>query len=110
MEELIKRARTEALFRDVNERIAESAERFDADTTQFVCECSDPGCIDRVEATLEQYETVREDATTFLLVPGHEDGQIERVVAKHRRFNIVEKLDGVVARTVRGLDPRAEPA
>jgi hypothetical protein len=34
------KARTKALFRDVNERIAESAERFDASTTEFVCECA----------------------------------------------------------------------
>ena len=101
LEELIKRAHTEAVFRDVNERIAESAERFDSETTEFVCECADPSCADRVEATLEQYESVRDESTTFLLVPGHEDTQIERVV---------EKFDRVVARTVRRLDPRAEPA
>jgi transcription initiation factor TFIID subunit TAF12 len=110
VEELIKRARTEALFRDVNERIAESAERFDADETAFVCECADPACTDRIEASLEQYEQVREEATTFLLVPGHEDERIERVVETHRRFNIVEKFEGVVARTVTRLNPRAEPA
>jgi transcription initiation factor TFIID subunit TAF12 len=110
LEELIKRAQTEAVFRDVNERIAESAERFESETTEFVCECADPSCADRVEATLEQYESVRDEPTTFLLVPGHEDTQIERVVEKHRRFNIVEKFDRVVARTVRRLDPRAEPA
>ena len=43
----IRRARTEALFRDVNERIAESAERFSADSAEFVCECADPGCAHR---------------------------------------------------------------
>jgi transcription initiation factor TFIID subunit TAF12 len=107
---MVKRARTEALFRDVNERIAESAERFDADSTQFVCECADAGCTDRIEASLDQYESVREDPTTFLLIPGHEDPKIERVVEKHRRFNIVAKVEEVVARTVRRLDPRAEPA
>ena len=53
MEDMVKRARTEALFRDVNERIAESAERFDADSTQFVCECADAGCTDRIEASLD---------------------------------------------------------
>jgi hypothetical protein len=35
-DESVKRATTEALFRDVNERIAESAERFGADPTEFV--------------------------------------------------------------------------
>jgi hypothetical protein len=44
-------ARTESLFRDVNERIAESAERFDAPNAEFVCECSDQNCTERLEAT-----------------------------------------------------------
>ena len=46
-------ARTEALFRDVNERIAESAEGFDADHADFVCECGEQDCTERVPATLD---------------------------------------------------------
>ena len=49
-----RRATTEALFRDVNERIAESTERFDAGRTEFVCECSDPNCTHPVHATLAE--------------------------------------------------------
>jgi hypothetical protein len=37
----IRLAKTESLFRDVNERIAESAQRFDAEDAAFVCECAD---------------------------------------------------------------------
>jgi hypothetical protein len=105
-----RRAMTEALFRDVNERIAESAERFDAVRTEFVCECADPNCTHRVSASLAEYETVREDPTTFLLVPGHEEEDIERVVADRGRFRIVEKVQAVVRRTVVRLDPRNRPA
>jgi hypothetical protein len=32
-------AEIESLFRDVNEHIAETAERFDADRANFYCEC-----------------------------------------------------------------------
>jgi hypothetical protein len=106
----VKRARTEALFRDVNERIAESAQRFEADATQFVCECADPTCTDRVEATLDEYEDVRADATTFLLTPGHAHDDIERVVADRGGFHIVEKMQATVRATVRRLNPRAETA
>jgi hypothetical protein len=110
MEDKIQRARTEALFRDVNERIAESAERFDAESTEFVCECADASCAHRVEATLEEYEEVRADGTTFLLAPGHADGDIERVVEDRGSFQVVEKMHGVVRATVERLNPRAEPA
>ena len=109
MNEHERRATTEALFRDVNERIAESAERFDAEETDFVCECADPSCTHRVSASLEEYEEVREDPTTFLLVPGHEQGDIERVVSRRGRFHVVEKFQAAVRRTVIRLNPRRRP-
>jgi hypothetical protein len=107
----VRHARTEALFRDVNERIAETAERFSADTTEFVCECSDASCAERVPTSLETYEEVREDATQFLVAPGHEDDSIERVVERAPRYNIVAKVKNrVVADVVRRLNPRAAEA
>lgn len=110
MNELERRATTEALFRDVNERIAESAERFDATGTEFVCECADPNCTHRVEASLTEYEEVREEPTTFLVVPGHEQADIEHVVSDRGRFRIVDKVQAAVRRTVVRLDPRDRPA
>jgi hypothetical protein len=107
----LKIAHTEALFRDVNERISESAKRFSSHDADFVCECADPACAERVHATLEEYEQVRSDGTHFLLVPGHEDLEVERVVKRpHRRLAIVRKFDEIVARRVRRLDPRAGEA
>jgi hypothetical protein len=106
MDDKLKRARTEALFRDVNERIAESAQRFEADATQFVCECADPNCTHRLEATLDEYEEVRSDGATFMLAAGHEHIDIERVVDTRRHFNIVEKVQSTVRETVRRLNPR----
>jgi hypothetical protein len=100
----------EALFRDVNERIAESAERFEAERTEFICECSDPNCTHRVSASLDEYENVRSEPTTFLLVPGHEEEDIERVVSDRGRFRVVEKVQAAVRRTVVRLDPRNRPA
>jgi hypothetical protein len=108
-DENLAQARTEALFRDVNERIAESARRFDADETEFVCECSDPGCTHRLEASLDEYEDVRADGATFMLAPGHERGEIEEVREHRGRFVVVEKMQAAVRATVRRLDPRANP-
>ena len=110
MSEHERRATTEALFRDVNERIAESAERFDAERTEFVCECSDPNCTHRVPASLAEYEGVRAEPTTFLVVPGHEQGDIERVISDRGRYRIVDKVQSVVRRVVVRLDPRSGPA
>ncbi len=100
-------ARPESLFREVNERIAESAERFGADEAEFVCECSDPECAARLETTLEEYERVRADGATFLLVPGHEDTSVEAVVEREDEHAVVEKTDPKVAPVARELNPRS---
>jgi hypothetical protein len=110
VDDKVRRAHTESLFRDVNERIADSAERFEADSTQFVCECADPSCTHRVEATLNEYEAVRADGATFMLAPGHAHHDIERVVEDRGRFHIVEKMQKTVRATVQRLNPRATPA
>ena len=111
MEQLeVRMARTEALFRNVNERIAESAQRTDSGDAAFVCECADPDCTEQVEAPLDVYEDVRSDGTQFLLVPGHEEERIERVVRERRRYSVVRKVHRTVAAHVRRLDPRAGTA
>jgi hypothetical protein len=103
----MRAARTESLFRGVNERIAESAERFGADDASFVCECDDPRCTERIRATLDEYEDVRSDGAQFLIVDGHEDPAVERVVEEKPRFSLVEKIRPLVRQTVKQLDPRA---
>ena len=110
MENEVKRARTEALFRDVNERIAESAQRFEADSTQFVCECADPNCTHRLEVFLDEYEDVRADGATFMLAPGHAHKDIERVLEDRGRFHVVEKVQKKVRAIVQRLNPRTKPA
>ena len=102
-------AKTESLFRDVNERIAEASERFDADEAHFMCECADPECAERLEVSLGEYEQVRMNGTTFLLDPEHVKPEVERIVEHRGGYAIVQKIDAVVARIARQLNPRAEP-
>ena len=99
-------AKTEAVFREVNERINETAQRFASAEARFLCECGDADCTERVEATLDEYELVREDATHFLLRDGHEAPAIERVVRRRRGYAVVEKFHAAVRRVVRQRDPR----
>jgi hypothetical protein len=108
MQDEVRRARTEALFRDVNERIAETAGRFSSEAAEFVCECDDASCAERIPASLGAYDDVREDGTQFLLVPGHENDAIEKVVERTPRYSIVAKVKRrLVKETVQQLDPRA---
>jgi hypothetical protein len=110
-DERLRIARTESLFRDVNERIAETAERFDSGHATFVCECADAACTERVDVSLEDYERVRAEPTTFVLAPGHElDGKLERVVVERDGYRIVEKIERAIRDHVTRLDPRADAA
>jgi hypothetical protein len=103
----IAAARTEAIFREVNEAIAKTAVSFDASEADFVCECADPDCAHRVTASLESYEQVRSDGTHFMLVPGHEEPSVERVIDRTpATYWVVEKFSEVLSRNVRRLNPR----
>jgi uncharacterized protein YhfF len=105
-----RKARTESAFREVNERIAENALRFEAGSTEFICECDDPQCTARVEVTIEEYEQIRADGARFLLAPGHGDKSIEEVVERHNTFMIVEKVNATARALVRRLNPRGATA
>ncbi|NUR75465.1 MAG: hypothetical protein HOQ28_04155 [Thermoleophilia bacterium] len=100
-------ARTEAAFREVNEAIAKTAARFDAEETDFICECADPGCADRMTVELEDYEEVRSEPTRFLLAPGHHEPAVEQIVAREDDFEIVDKVAPDAATVARALNPRA---
>jgi hypothetical protein len=99
-------ARTESLFREVNERIAETADRFEAGEAQFVCECADPACTERIVAELDDYEDVRGDGARFMVANGHCDERIEQVVDEKGPYDVVEKDHPKVEPIVRDLDPR----
>ena len=103
-------ARTEAAFREVNETIAKTAARFEAGEADFICECADPQCAHRITIDLEQYEQVRQDPTHFMIAPGHDEPDIEHVVAREPGFRVVAKVGQTVGRIVRSLNPRTRPA
>lgn len=98
----------EALFREVNERVAEVAEQFLAGETpvNFSCECGDRACAEQIAMTLGEYEAVRAKATRFAVAPGHEIPDIERVVARHPNYLVVEKQDPDAEGVARETDPR----
>jgi hypothetical protein len=60
-----------------------------------------------VPAELDEYEAVRADGTHFLLAPGHEEPDVERVIDRGDDHVVVEKFRPSIARIVRRLNPRA---
>jgi hypothetical protein len=108
------RIRNETLFRTVNERMKEIDDRLDtfvvgapaADREEFFCECDRVECMARLPMTRAQYEAVRAHSVRFVVLPGHEDPEIEQVIETHAHFLVVEKFPGGPAETARETDPR----
>ncbi len=98
-------AKNEAVFRDVNERILDAAERFVAEGLEALCECANATCTSTLQITMTEYGTVRARGNRFAVIPGHEDPAFERVVEHNERFLVVEKR-GEAAEVARDLDPR----
>ena len=98
-------AKNEILFRQVNERLDDMATSW-SKTTDYLCECSDTSCVEIVELTNDEYERVRSRATLFVVVPGHERPEIEKVVEANEGFLFVEKV--VAVEEIIEVDPRSD--
>jgi hypothetical protein len=84
----------ETLFRDLNELIAGDASS-DEDRSSFICECANLNCQLRLKVTLEEYAGVRANKARFLVFPGHEKTEVEKIVGgSPPRYTVVEKIGG----------------
>jgi len=101
-------ARNENLFREINERVRQIASEHgpDAHPYEFYCECSNTDCTLRVELELPEYERVRAIGTRFLVAPGHNLPEIERIVEQAEGWWVIEK-EGAAGEFAAELDPRS---
>lgn len=96
----------ETLFREVNENIANLTGLIsETDHQLFICECSNTACAESLELTAAEYEAVRAHPTRFVVKPGHQLPQVERVIEGNGRFLVVEKI-GRAADIAQADDPR----
>jgi uncharacterized protein (DUF1499 family) len=86
-------AQNEDFFREVNDRINESAEAHGVDSHpyEFFCECSDPSCVERVLLTRAEYEHIRLEPTRFVVKKNHVVREIEHVVETVPDHMVIEK-------------------
>jgi ABC-type phosphate transport system ATPase subunit len=110
----MRAAKNQSLLREVNERIEElaagqSSSMFEAlrlaRTIDLACECMDETCTERVTLTVADYEAIRSNSNSFLVLPGHEVPDVEEVTRTEENYLVVSKL-GVGARVAEKLDPR----
>ena len=113
MTELSARAeragRNQALFREINERIETLNEAFGEilPSSEWVCECADDTCVERVVMSVADYERIRAHPARFPVLPGHEVPGVECIVEWHDDYVVVEKL-GEAKEIATSLDPRSD--
>lgn len=93
--------KTQSFFREINNRVAELAQRGDAAPPRFICECPSVDCGATVALALEVYETVRADPGRFIVLGGHEQAASDDVLERQGDCLIVRK---------RGIDADTGPA
>jgi hypothetical protein len=102
-------ARTQSLFRDVNERVMDINEAFSIAIAHadWICECADPACSERISLTMQEYEAVRASPIRFAIAPSAEHffDHLEVVIEKNDRFWVVEKT-GTAGELAAKVDPR----
>ena len=105
-------AMNQSRFREYNERIEpHNAVHHDPPYADWVCECATETCTAPARLTVAEYQAIRAHPARFLVAPGddHVVPDVERVVERHERYWVVEKL-GEAADISETLDQRARDA
>jgi hypothetical protein len=89
--ELIFKKRNDSIKNRVKELQSSYAETADI-PLQFMCECANEDCTEPITMTVAEYEVARLNNREFIIKPGHEQTDIEKVV-HHDGFVIVEKFE-----------------
>jgi len=91
--------RNEELMEQLNRRIERTLgeirdeEDEDADAPiAFLCECSQLDCRDRIHMAPSRFDRIHRDPDLFIVIPGHEILEVERVVDQEGDALIVRKL------------------
>jgi len=89
----VRAAQNELVFRAVNEQIVKMTDRFREQLREIdvVCECSNPTCVGTIRINVDAFAKVERTPGTFLILPGHEDTSVERVVDQLNGYLVVWK-------------------
>ena len=100
-------AKNESTFRKANEELEEKAAEFgfEEEGTPYLCECEEERCTNLVALTRTEYEAVRANPKSFVLVPGHQEAD-DIVLREEAGFIVIEKI-GEEGKLVAEQDPRA---
>jgi hypothetical protein len=71
-------------IREINERFGHGMGSYD-----ILCECGRGGCLQRIEIPVSAYAEVRADDHRYLVAPGHEWSQADKIVGGGSTYSVV---------------------
>ena len=80
--------RTQLVFREVNNRIAEATAEYREPGTAFLCECGRGDCVEVIALDLGEYGELRADERLFLVASGHVVEGVDELVEKRDRYDL----------------------
>jgi hypothetical protein len=89
-ERRIEAAATQAVFREVNERVHMLQQEWGTPEVDFICECADAMCSGALHVPTADYERVRSNPLHFVVIPEHLVGGAELLVERGAGYWIVE--------------------
>jgi hypothetical protein len=78
-------------FRSANKGLSEAVSVEPETRVPFLCECSDFGCLGRIEATLGEFEEAHAEDMRYFILPGHPRVEGEEIVSENGRYEVVSK-------------------
>jgi hypothetical protein len=88
-------AKNETVFRAVNREIEHAEQEAGGGTDQpieVICECGRPGCSGLISLTIAQYNDVHSQDDRFVVLRGHENPGLEKIVEEQADYLVVDKF------------------
>ncbi len=101
-----KQIENEMIFRRTNEKVGTDLDELDTMykkdgdddlvrnenmSLTYKCECSDENCVERIPMELTMYQDIHTNRKMFIIKPGHQVKNIERVIDKNVDYYVVKK-------------------
>lgn len=100
----------EMIFRRTNEKVGDDLDELDALhieegnpefirtddlLLEFICECSDENCGERIPLKMSKYDKIHRNRDSFIVKPKHQVDPIEEVVETNDGYCVVKKNNSI---------------
>ena len=105
---LDRQATNEGVFKAVNREIERASRDVGDPDLDVLCECGQDDCRAVIAITVSEYDRVHGEPDRFVVLPGHETPELERVIERNDRYLVVDKTGEAEEAAAEGESGRGE--